>query len=219
MPAPKYFYFRISLLIFCSVCIYNMVEAGGGVEKKTVEKEGTDSFAGSSESSAPEKETPENHASDELAQDIMLKEAEKLLRNRVPKVPKAKIPGEKAEAEKIIVQANDNALNAQSSILALIADSEKARLEKQKPVLYWVIAFVGSQLLAFNAIIALVIWSAATNSSNGNFALIFEFLKYYIGAVLVELIGMIVFITQSTFKSVTKQMLKIVSDNGKFDEK
>lgn len=194
-----------------------MVEAGGGVEKKTVEKEGADSFAGSIESSAPEEEAG-IFASGDL-EDIMLKGAEKLLRSQVPEVPEAKIPDEKAEAEKIIVQANDNALNAQSSILALIADSEKARLEKQKPVLYWVIVFVGSQLFVFNAIIAFVIWSAATNSSNENFALIFEFLKYYIGAVLVELIGMIVFITQSTFKSVTKQMLKIVSNNVKFDEK
>lgn len=156
----------------------------------------------------------------ETVQDILDSAAQTLV-SQVPSAPESNIPNQKNESDRIIKQANDKAINAQSSIIGLITESERSRLEKQKPVLSWVIAFVGSQLFVFNALIAFtIIFSAIKNPNNENFLIIFEFLKYYIGAVLLELIGMIVFITKSTFTSSTKEMLNIVKSwpNKKIEE-
>lgn len=159
-------------------------------------------------------------AATETVWDI-LDSAAKTLASQVPSAPESDIPNQKNESDRIIKQANDKAINALSSIIGLITESERSRLEKQKPVLYCVIGFVGSQLFVFNGLIAFsIIYSAIKNPGIANFSIIFEFLKYYIGAVLVELIGMIVFITKSTFTSSTKEMLNIVKfwSNKKIEE-
>lgn len=156
----------------------------------------------------PELESP---PSDNLFHGI-LKEATKSLENQVPNVQESKLPNEKNKAENIIKQANDR---TQESILGFIAKSEDARLKRQNPVLYIVLLLVLLQLVVFNGLIIFVIYTALKNQTYGDLSLILEFLKYYIGAVLVEMIGMIVFITKSTFTSSTKEMLNVVKSWSK----
>lgn len=143
---------------------------------------------------------------------VILEEATKSLENQVPPVQESKLPNEKNKAENIIKQANDR---TQESILGFIAKSEDARLKRQNPVLYIVLFLVLLQLVVFNGLIIFVIYTALKNQTYGDLSLILEFLKYYIGAVLVEMIGMIVFITKSTFTSSTKEMLNVVKSWSK----
>lgn len=140
----------------------------------------------------------------------ILAEARRSLENQVPLVQESQIPSEDNAASKtknIIKQANNQTLE---SILGFISKSEDARIERQNPVLYVVLVLTLIQLLVFNGLISFVIYSAVKTPEAGNLPIIVEFLKYYIGAVLVEMIGMIVFITKSTFTSSTKEMLNIV---------
>lgn len=140
----------------------------------------------------------------------ILADAQKSLEDQVPSVQEARIPNDENTADKtknIIKHANNQTLE---SILGFISKSEDARINRQNPVLYVVLVLTLLQLVVFNGLIVFVIYSAVENPEVRNLSVILEFLRYYIGAVLVEMIGMIVFITKSTFTSSTKEMLNII---------
>lgn len=72
------------------------------------------------------------------------------------------------------------------------------RLLKLISKLVWV------QLLFFNIIILLVIFSVIFNFSflnNNGSGIILDFLKYYISVTIVELLGMLLFVIQYVFKT------------------
>ena len=104
-----------------------------------------------------------------------------------------------------IQEINENAL---SILMGVLSSSEEARIKQQKPLQISLLVFVGIQLIFFNGIIcALVVYFFRLNDQSiiGH---ILDFLKYYVGAVLVELIGMIMFITKSTFTSPAQDIIK-----------
>ena len=115
-----------------------------------------------------------------------------------------------SSGENSIQEANNK---AQIVILKLLKDNEEERRKRRKPVLILISVLVVLQLVAFNAVIGgLVLGWWRTNNIEIATELL-NFLKYYIGAVLVELRGMLAVITTDTFKSYSESLIKMITSN------
>lgn len=108
------------------------------------------------------------------------------------------------DGESLVQELNREAA---TSLISIVKKAEDERLSRIKPLQYWLICFLGLQLIAFNAIVGFLVFTLFKNFTLDALSLFIEFLKYYVGAVLVELIGIMVFITKSTFTSVTKDII------------
>lgn len=110
-----------------------------------------------------------------------------------------------ATIDNVNAQAQMAMLDSRAKLVNLFIDCEKERLEQQKPLLNSVIALTKTLIWLFNIIIGLitlaVIVISIIQSNTSVLPDLFDFLKYYIGAVLVELVGMLLFIVQSVFSS------------------
>ena len=166
--------------------------------------------------------------------DDLLKKAEEELYGKVP--PKTGVepppndPSKNNSDETVnskIAEANAKARNflddAKYAIISAYTDNEKNRADRQKPLLNVVCWFTGLQLFVFNLVIAgAIVFIFFFKSKNQCLASqVFDILKYYIGATVVELIGMLIFITKGTFSDnhakIMKDLLK--SDTSEKDKK
>lgn len=105
--------------------------------------------------------------------------------------------------DEIVDKDNDRASVA---IIKTYTEHEIARVKRQKWLLLVIVLLTAGQLIFFNYIIYFTITKSfhtaqleAINIDVVNN--LFTILKYYIGATIVELIGMIWFITKGTFSS------------------
>lgn len=118
------------------------------------------------------------------------------------------------EAKTLIDDANSKAVDilndAKLAIIKSYAKNEKERAERQKPLLWIVVFLTALQLIAFNVIIAMIACAAFKTKNSEIILQLFEILKYYIGATVVELIGMVWFITRDTFSSNHSKMMKLM---------
>lgn len=121
-------------------------------------------------------------------------------------------PSPKSKDE-IVDKDNDR---ASAAIIKAYTEHEIARVKRQKWLLLVIVLLTAGQLVFFNYIIYLTITKSfqtaqleALNTDVINN--LFTILKYYIGATIVELIGMIWFITKGTFSSDhVKTMLSVL---------
>lgn len=123
------------------------------------------------------------------------------------------------EVNNIIDSANSSAIsamdNARLAVLRSYAQNEKERTDRQKPLLYAIVGLTIVQLLVFNLIIGLIAWWTYKNGETSVVLQFFDILKYYIGATVVELIGMIWFITRGTFSSDHIKMMELMFGDEK----
>ena len=115
----------------------------------------------------------------------------------IPSTPTIDLPKEQS-AENKIDSFNENAKQA---IVDAYSRSESLRLDRQKPMMVAIVIMLGVQLCAFNAVIFILLYkSFSVISSNSDlFAELLDFLKYYVGAVIVELVGLMLIVTKNTF--------------------
>lgn len=118
------------------------------------------------------------------------------------------------DVKTIIDDANAKAIDilndAKLAIIKSYAKNENERAERQKPLLWIVVGLTALQLIAFNLIIAMIACAAFKTKNSEIILQLFEILKYYIGATVVELIGMVWFITRDTFSSNHIKMMKLM---------
>lgn len=140
------------------------------------------------------------------------------LTNEIPQTTKIDIPKETPANEKIDT-FNKNAENA---IVDAYIKGENLRLDRQKPIIVFISVMLIVQLLAFNTLIFILVFSSFSIVAKQTtlFVELLDFLKYYIGAVVVELIGIMVIITKNTFslhlgKSIEKIMSSKKASNKK----
>lgn len=133
------------------------------------------------------------------------------LQSQIPESLNIDLPSREAfssTGEDSIQEANNK---AQTAILKLLKDNEEERRKRRKPVLIFVSVLVVLQLVAFNVIIGSLVlgwWG----TENIEIAIeLMDFLKYYIGAVLVELLGMLAVIITDTFKSYSEPLIKTIA--------
>lgn len=87
----------------------------------------------------------------------------------------------------------------------IILKEEKQKLQLRETLTGTVKGFIWVQLIFFSIIILLIVCAVTLNTSifnkidNQLASLLFEFLKYYIGATIVELLGMLGFILHYVF--------------------
>ena len=112
----------------------------------------------------------------------------------VPDIPSSK------EIDQKIDSYNERK-EAARAVVATYNQSEIARIKRQPRLLSWVVGLTFFQLIAFNLIIAVAGWLAFKNGNEAVINLFLEILKYYIGATVLELVGMIWFVTKATFSS------------------
>lgn len=156
----------------------------------------------------PEREIPELEAVDSLpAMDgDSLWQA---LSSQIPKVVKSDLPEQKETSEQQINKMN---MAAQTSLLEILSQNEQERLKQQNPLRTWLLILVSGQMVAFNVIMGYMVYRVCSNLTSEIIADILDFFKYFIGAVLVELIGMVWFITKSTFTSTARDIVKGLFD-------
>ena len=97
------------------------------------------------------------------------------------------------------------------------------RLNQQKPLLESVIKLTKTLIWLFNIVIGLITASVIilcfVQSDTSILQNLFDFLKYYVGAVLVELIGMLIFIVKGVFSSnYNKIMESVLGFDSKKDQ-
>lgn len=110
-----------------------------------------------------------------------------------------------------------------AKLINLYIDCEKERLNQQKPLLESVIKLTKTLIWLFNIVIGLITVSVIilcfVQSDTSILQSLFDFLKYYVGAVLVELIGMLIFIVKGVFSSnYNKIMESVLGFDSKKDQ-
>lgn len=130
----------------------------------------------------------------------------------VPTSAKNDLPEQKQNSQQVIDDINASAFN---KLLNILDQSEKERLKQQKPLRNCLLWFIGLQMLVFNVVIGYIVFYVCKEIKLDVISKVMDFLIYYIGAVLVELIGMIWFITKSTFSSSSKEIIKGLLDRMK----
>ena len=118
-------------------------------------------------------------------------------------------------SEDKIEVANEDTLDLlRKSVTERIIDAytkaETERSARQVPLFLCISWLTIGQLIAFNLIIAATGVFSFLNSNIEVIFSFFEICKYYIGAVIVELIGMLAFIMKGTFSSKHIDMMKLV---------
>lgn len=124
-----------------------------------------------------------------------------------------------ANAEASLRMANAKA-DALLRIVHIYSQSEDKRIESQKPLREAVTSLVKWQLAIFNFIILGVVIVSLYLGGADVISGLFDFLKYYLGATLVELLGMLYFITKKTFSpNSIEQILKNLDLKQDHDKK
>ncbi|MGM9669583.1 MAG: hypothetical protein ACI3VZ_07495 [Faecousia sp.] len=138
--------------------------------------------------------------------------------DQIPQDTYIDIPAtETATSEEIVSDAN---AKLEDSLLKIFKKSEDTRLEQQKPLLIAIIVLVAIQLVAFNVIIWMLVSNILGQKDPQLIMALLEFLKYYIGAVIVELIGLVVLVAQTTFSMhPTKMLEKFIQSRNKGSNK
>lgn len=145
-----------------------------------------------------------------------------VLKNVINGVPEKvtfglKSPSVQKSKDAIVDKDNDK---AQLAIIKAYTDHELERVKRQKWLLWAVVLLTAGQLIFFNYVIYLTLtqsFQTAQLETISNLDVInnlFEILKYYIGATVVELIGMVLFITKGTFSSDHVKTMELML-NGK----
>lgn len=99
----------------------------------------------------------------------------------------SKIPDEPKVQIKKTVNSADKVNEYNSAILAAYIKSEEQHLKQQKPVAIIIAVVLAIQLILFNILIYIV---ALRDFDIETRTLLLEFMKYYIGAVIVEMLSM-----------------------------
>lgn len=134
----------------------------------------------------------------------------KELLGEIPDTIKIDIPRE-ISAEGKIDSFNEVAGQA---LVDAYTKSEEFRLGRQKPIMISVLIVLSVQLVAFNTLIFILLFKSIpiVSVQHQLFVELLDFLKYYIGAVIVELIGLMIIITKNTFSiHLDKTIEKLVS--------
>ena len=149
------------------------------------------------------------------------------IKGDVPQSPNVDVPKSDVPSEDIISSANQKAsepiFDAKIKLTNLYIQCEQKRLEQQKPLLDSIISVTKILIWLFNIVICVITCTvvAICFVQHDITALdkLFEFLKYYIGVVLVEMLGMLLFIAKSVFSSNYKKILEKVLNQETKNEK
>jgi hypothetical protein len=90
-----------------------------------------------------------------------------------------------------------------SRVLKQYIKTEEAHLIMQKKIAIIIAVGVFLQIIAFNVIMFFVVLK---DFDAAQYELMLDFLKYYIGAVVVELLGLCAFIVRSVYKTTIGQL-------------
>ena len=107
----------------------------------------------------------------------------------------------------------------QLAVIGAYTDNEKARVRRQRWLFFVLVIFTGAQLWFFNKVINTTVSSSfEIILQYEQFDLLtnlFDILKFYIGATVVELIGMIATVTAGTFSSSHVKTMNMLLKNSK----
>ena len=130
-----------------------------------------------------------------------------ILLSQVPTDVTVDFSNQPVPVEAIINKDNDK---AKTAIVSAYTDNETERVKRQKWLLWAVVILTGIQLVFFNLIICYVVRQSFQTEILDIINNMFDILKYYIGATVVELIGMIVFVVSSTFSTSHFEAMKLL---------
>lgn len=125
----------------------------------------------------------------------------------VPDKIRSDLP-ETNDYNKTIDEINSKAI---TSLINILENIERERLQQQKPLRNCLLVFVGIQMLFFNGVIVYMMVRLG-NAQGVNPSELLDFLKIYMGGALAELIAMVFFITRSTFASTGQDIVKGLMD-------
>ena len=143
----------------------------------------------------------------------------------IPQQPDISLPQNKVVCQDAIGKVNNEfesaMIDSRAKLINLYIHCEEQRLSQQSPLLQSVINMTTTLIKAFNwvigilsvAVIAFCFWQGDSTTLQS----LLDFLKYYIGAVIAELIGLIIFIAKGVFSSNYEKIIEKVfgSDSSK----
>lgn len=140
------------------------------------------------------------------------------LSDEIPQQPNINIPQKsisyQEEIDDINAKAESAMVDSRAKLINLYIDCEKERLNQQKPLLESVIKLTKTLIWLFNIVIGLitvaVIILCFVQSDTSILQNLFDFLKYYVGAVVIELIGMLIFIVKGVFSTNYNKIMESV---------
>ncbi len=122
------------------------------------------------------------------ADELFLESLYDLLRSEIPDDLEVDVEEPKSALEKVNEHNKD--------IINTYLQGEIQHLQQQKAVAIIVSCIVGIQLIAFNVLIYFVVLD---NFDFQTRTLLLEFMKYYVGAVILEMLGMCLIIIRSIY--------------------
>lgn len=136
----------------------------------------------------------------------------RFLRQKVPDDITVDFPNQVDHTKDIINESN---AQEREAVITTYIINETERVKRQRPLLFAVLVITFIQLLVFNAIVAAVVYLSFISDQQETINNLFEILKYYIGATVAELIGMVLFIVTGTFSSSHVETMKILLRRNK----
>lgn len=122
------------------------------------------------------------------------------------------LPQQVCNGDNPIDYENDQVLK---SAIQAFNQGETDRSKRKKPLLWALIILTAFQVIVFNVIIAGTGWFLFRLNDVSVLPLFFDILKYYIGATLVELIGILTFIIKGTFTSDHTKLMETLLNRDK----
>lgn len=126
------------------------------------------------------------------------------IEKKLPKKSKIEVEKEKTNKKKIT--------EYNKAVIQTYLESEATHLEQQKPVGVIIAISVIIQLIAFNVLIYLVVLGSHDLEKT---QILLDFMKYYIGAVIAEMLAMCWFVIRGIYSGSIKKMAEhILSKKG-----
>lgn len=108
--------------------------------------------------------------------------------------------------------------DAKLAVIRSYLKNEEERTRRQRPLLFIIAGLTFFQLSIFNVIIGAVVYFSFRNAEPSVLAALFGVLKYYIGATVTELIGMIAVITTGTYSLNHIKTMELLLKDKKSDK-
>ncbi len=133
----------------------------------------------------------------------------------MPSIPTYDFVGDNLPQKTFKDKIDDANKSVEDKIVDAYVKAETAKLKQQKPIAIFVLVIFLLQLGAFNTIMFFVVLKAITVFESTNFISVIDFLKYYVGAVVIELIALVTIIVKGSYSLNTNKIVEKIINRKK----
>lgn len=119
------------------------------------------------------------------------------------------VPDEVSTKDAETVDQSLESIQASSvnKLIEILSDSENKRLSRQRPIFTAIIIMLGFQMVMVNGVVIALLVLTWWKNDAALITQLYDFIKYYVSLSVAELLGMLLFITKSSFSSNSKSII------------